>query len=143
MKKPSCLVVDLNSWLQPAMAYVMISRVQCLSQLFILNSIPVDKIVPWPSALKEFERLNKVCLNNIPPEDQELKIASLNTYSLKKHWEDIKSDHHLTSSDIICIQETWLKPDLDNKEQYELENFKYHLLMSTDPKVHQVPSFPS
>ena len=76
VRKPSYLVVDLNAWLQPAMAYVMLSRIQCLDQLFILNSIPEDKIAPWPSALEELERLNKVCLNNIPEEGHTMKLAS-------------------------------------------------------------------
>ena len=36
LKKPQPLVVDLVTWLQPAMAYVMLSRVQSLVQLYIL-----------------------------------------------------------------------------------------------------------
>ena len=44
VKKPSCLVLNLNTCLEPAMVYVMLSRVQSISQLFILNSLPTDKI---------------------------------------------------------------------------------------------------
>ena len=104
VKKPSSLIVDLNAWLQPAMAYVMLSQIQCLTQLIILNSIPEKKLVPWPSSLQELERLNEVCRNNFPVEKHELKVASLNTYSLKKHYEDVKFDPHLVSSDVICLK---------------------------------------
>ena len=50
--------MDLETWLQPAMAYVMLSRVQTLEQLFIVGTVPEDKIRPWPAALAEMERLN-------------------------------------------------------------------------------------
>ena len=37
MKKPRQLIVDLKSVKQPAQSYVMLSRVQELTQLFILG----------------------------------------------------------------------------------------------------------
>ena len=53
MKHPDSLVLDLICWLQPAMIYVALSRVQCLEQLFILEKLPIEKIKPWPDAILE------------------------------------------------------------------------------------------
>ena len=49
--------------------------------------------------------------------DQDLtKISCLNIRSLSKHLEDIKSDHAMLKSDIICLTETWVPPSelMDN-----------------------------
>ena len=127
VKKPSCLVLNLNDWLKPAMAYVMLSRIQCLSQLFILNSIPKDKIEAHGSALEELARLDSVCINNKQEEKAELTIACLNTSSLKKHFDDIKCDKDLITADVICLQETWLAPDSDHGNKFDLENLQCHL----------------
>ena len=72
VKKPSSLVLNLNDWLKPAMAYVMLSRIQCLSQLFILDSIPSKKIEAHECALEELARLDRVCINNKPEEKSDL-----------------------------------------------------------------------
>ena len=44
VKKPNCLVVDLRSVREAAQAYVMLSRVQELSQLFIFVSVCAERI---------------------------------------------------------------------------------------------------
>ena len=105
------------------MVYVMLSRVQSISQLFIINSLPEDKIAAHECAIEELARLNSVCINNKPEDKPDMKIASLNTSSLKKHFEDIKCDKHLITADVVCLQETWLAPDSDIGNKYVLENF--------------------
>ena len=45
VKKPNHLVVDLRTVREPAQAYVILSRVQALSQLFILESVCPKKIL--------------------------------------------------------------------------------------------------
>ena len=127
VKKPSCLVLNLNTWLEPAMVYVMLSRVQSISQLFIINSLPEDKIAAHECAIEELARLNSVCINNKPEDKPDMKIASLNTSSLKKHFEDIKCDKHLITADVVCLQETWLAPDSDIGNKYVLENFQCYV----------------
>ena len=82
VKEPQALIVDLTTWLKPAMAYVMLSRIQKLSQLYIIGSVPDDKIKPWPSALEELERMNSVAINNPNNQDKRYRITSLNTSSL-------------------------------------------------------------
>ena len=64
--KPQKLVVDLRSVFAAAMAYVMLSRVQSISQLFILESVPVDKFYADSGALLEQKRLENISLNQNP-----------------------------------------------------------------------------
>ena len=126
VRKPSCLVVDLVTWLQPAMAYVMLSRIQCLDQLFIIDSVPENKIKPWQEAINELERLNSISLNRRETDNNSLKVTSLNVSSLNKHFDDLIGDQQLTSSDIICIQETWLAKTFNNTNLYSLNNYNCH-----------------
>ena len=97
----------------------MLSRVQCLNQLFILDSLPEAKIQAFPEALEEFARLKSLDISK--PEDFNpllFKIVSLNTRSLNAHIEDIKKDQRLLLKDVICLQETWL-----NQDEKDLQNF--------------------
>ena len=108
------------------MAYVMLSRIQTLSQLYIVGSVPEKNIKPWPSALEELERMNSVAINNPDNEDKRYKITSLNTCSLRKHISDIKSDYQLIASNVICLQETWLEYNEESDNIYQLNNFNIH-----------------
>ena len=45
----------------------MLSRVQALSQLLIIDSLPDDKFYALHQALEELKRLNKVSVNRNPP----------------------------------------------------------------------------
>ena len=86
VKKPQSLVVDLITWLQPAMAYVMLSSVQNLSQLYIIESIAAEKIRPWPSALEQVCRMRDIDLSAQSEGNRTLKIVSLNMLSLRSHF---------------------------------------------------------
>ena len=55
-KKPNALVVDFKSVREPGQAYVMMSRVESLCQLFIIDSLPVEKIYASSPALSEHGR---------------------------------------------------------------------------------------
>jgi hypothetical protein len=123
VKKQNSLVVDLVTWIQPAMAYVMLSRIQTLSQLFIIGSIPETKITPWMQALEELERINSIALNKDEEKEKHFKIVSLNVCSLRKHMEDIKHDYDLKNSNIVCLQETWLHDNEKHLDEYQLPNF--------------------
>ena len=62
------------------------------------------------------DKLEKLSIiNNQMPwyrdDENVTKISSLNTRSLTKHLEDIKADHALLKSDIICLTETWVPED--------------------------------
>ena len=69
---------------------------------------------PDMRALEELERLDRISLNtnrsNWERDNKRaLKIISLNCRSLNKHFKDISSDEQLMKSDIIALQETWVK----------------------------------
>ena len=127
--KPSYLILDLKCWLEPAMIYVMLSRVQCLKQLFILESLPEDKMRAFPEALEEWKRLQSLDISK-PDEfnPSNLKITSLNTRSLNAHIDDIKKDRALLSSDVICLQETWVNESDKNSEIYLLREKQAQLI---------------
>ena len=85
--KPRKLVVDLTKVFEAAQAYVMLSRVQELDQLFILDSVPSEKIYPSTQALEELKRMNDIALNRkTVMEAYEEKIISINIRSLRSHF---------------------------------------------------------
>ena len=105
--KPSSLAVDLNSVKQAAQAYVMLSRIQSLDQLFILDKFLSDKIYPSDEAMKELKRLEDQALNRKEKvlQDNTL-ITSLNIRSLQKHHKNLLNDPSIRGR-VIAIQETW------------------------------------
>ena len=63
VKKPRKVVVDLRSVFQPAMAYVMLSRVESIDQLFILEEFDESKIYANHLAIQELHKMNKLSVN--------------------------------------------------------------------------------
>ena len=96
--KPNKIVVDLRTVFVAAMAYVILSRVQEIAQLFILDCVPTKKIYADPNALLEFERLNSISLNSNPSrwemahDKNSVKIFSLNCQSLRPKMKHLKDD---------------------------------------------------
>ena len=64
---PDPLFIDLKSVKEAAQAYVMMSRVQSLQQLYILNKFPNNKIYPSDIAKTELDRLNKIARDEKAP----------------------------------------------------------------------------
>ena len=86
-----------------------------ISQLH-LHPFDEKKIYCNENAKQEAERIkgraiNKKISNWDLNEMQTFKISTLNIRSLKKHFIDLKQDHLLQKSDIICVNETWLESD--------------------------------
>ena len=65
--KPKKLAVDLKTVFAAAQAYVMLSRVQSIEQLFILKSLPKEKFYADGKALEELNRLDGISVNRNPP----------------------------------------------------------------------------
>ena len=106
------------------MCYVALSRVQCLKQLFILERLPVEKVMPWEDALKEKERIDELDRNrNI---ESLFRICVLNINSLSAHFEDVIADWKMISAAVICLQETWCHPD-DQTSAFEIPRKTLHL----------------
>ena len=125
------LAADFRTVVEAAQSYVMLSRVQMLSQLFIIDSLPSNKFYASSKALIELKRLQKVSVNMNPPSwellhDWSLKIASLNCHSLADKVKDLQHDKIMAISDIICLTETWLKSDSITAE-LELSGFDLFL----------------
>ena len=129
--KPLKIVVDLRTVFAAAMAYVMLSRVQAISQLFILESVPVSKFYADQRALNELERLINKSMNKNPSsweknDDTSIKILSLNCQSLKHKIPHIRDDLLLIKSDVICLSETWLLSD-EVTEDLQINGYKLDL----------------
>ena len=109
---PKAVYTNLNECFQAAMAYVILSRITNLDQLY-LNKFDPKKIYCNDDAKKESAKLKERSINLIPTpwntqQNDTLKISTLNMRSFNNHWQDLKEDKLLISSDIIAIQETWL-----------------------------------
>ena len=127
--KPLNIAVDIASVFEAAQAYVMLSRIEALEQLYILEKLPENKIYASGKALEELEEMNKRSINNNPlpwnkNNNSSLKIATFNCMNLKKTHIDKKADPTLLKTDILLLQETWLTDD--DKEEYNIDGFQEH-----------------
>ena len=114
IQAPNKVVMDLNSTFQCAQSYVMLSRIQTIDQLYILNNLNESKIYTSSKSLEELERLEKLSYNLNPTSwemktEDTVKIAMLNCAGLRSHIQDIKSDNFLLQADIIHLVETSLE----------------------------------
>ena len=129
--KPNKTVNDFRTVFVAAQAYVMLSRVETLNQLFVLGSLPDNKFYASHKALKELERLNKVSVNKNPPLweqnlDKSIKIMLLNCRSLRLHIDELRKDPIIAYCDVICLNETWL---IDNtlEDGLAISGYDLHL----------------
>ena len=125
-------MTDIKSVFEPAQAYVMLSRVQCIDQLFILGEVPISKFYTSEKALTELKKLEENSVNKNPPSwEQEnpgsFRISLLNCRDIKTKYLDIKSDLMIQKSDVICLNETWLNDDDDDKEFLQFLGYKLKL----------------
>ena len=133
MSKPNALVVDIASSHQAGMVYVMLSRCCSLQQLHIIDDFDPEKIKVNEKVLKEAQRMKKICLDRNPedwmnPKVKGLRVSSLNVRSLRKHLEDVQTDSHLMQADLLCLLETWLTPDDETQERYQLDGYNSFFL---------------
>ena len=108
---PAKVAMDLQTVFEPAQAYVMLSRIQCLEQLIIVDKLVDTKIKTYESAQEELRRLERISLNRNPtPWDSltngSIKIASLNCAGFFPHLKDLSSDLRLMKGDIVHVDET-------------------------------------
>jgi exonuclease III len=108
VKKPNNLVVDLRTVREAAQAYVILSRVQALSQLFILESVSADRITASMVAMEELERMERDAINVRPK--QKTSIISCNIRSMRKNFDNLVSATATKRANVMCLQETWLDP---------------------------------
>ena len=107
----------------------MMSRCCALDQLHIVDKFDPEKITVDEDVKAEVARMDKVSVNTNPspwmdPATLGLKVCSLNTLSLRKHMEDVRTDPVLLKSDVLCLMETWLEEGEEEDERYQLEGFR-------------------
>ena len=111
---PTKVVLDVSSCFEPGQAYVMLSRVQSLKQVYILNKLDVDRIKISGQAFFELERLEAISFNkNLSPwyDEDSFHVASLNCAGLMLHMDDIRNDQKLLHAELIQLQEISLATD--------------------------------
>ena len=129
VKSPQRVAIDLRSVFEAAQAYVMLSRVQEMGQLYILEELPEDKIYANYAAMEEIERLIQVSLNKNPTEwekendEPRIKLCFLNCRSIQNKFHNIMSDRSLLKSDLIILMETWLTENSE-VDDYVLQGYK-------------------
>ena len=124
IKKPNHLVVDLRSVREAAQAYVILSRVQAMSQLLILESVCPDKITASAIAIDELDRMKKEAINNIQRKGD--SIITCNIRSLNKNFDNFVSSSLLKRAEVICLQETWLDPLIPSVNLLEGKGWAQH-----------------
>merc|ERR1711963_1198826 len=94
---PTEVVMDLKSVFEPSQGYVMLSRVQRLEQIYILDNFDNKYLKVSEAGMKELTRLDEISFNNNPSAwrincPRMVHIASLNCAGLNAHYEDILLD---------------------------------------------------
>ena len=105
------MFTDLNEVFQAAMAYVILSRVTGIEQVFIRPGFKQDKIYCSTLAKAEAQKLRTRAINlQKTVWDQEtrgdsvIRLTSINARSLNQHYQDLAKDQFILNSDIVCIQ---------------------------------------
>lgn len=112
--KPTKVAMDLSSCFQGGMAYVMLSRIQCIDQLYIIGTFDPKQIFADQTALAAVEKLEAKSMNRNPTPwrnmslRKALRIAAFNCAGLSAHYDDLLADHNILRADIIHLSETSL-----------------------------------
>ena len=85
-----------------------------MSQLFILESLNEEKITSSKTALAELKRMEEEAVNSNLQHDSESLIVSCNIRSFNKNFNHLVSEAEIRKACIVCLQETWLAPSLNN-----------------------------
>ena len=118
---PTTVAMDLQTVFDPAQAYVMLSRVQSIDQLFIVDKLEDAMLQTDNDAHEEMKRLQEISFNSNKsfwhrPDPVLLKIATLNCAGLLPHFRDIIKDEKLKQGHIINLLETSLPQDIDDSD---------------------------
>ena len=124
VKKPNSLVIDLRTVREAAQAYVILSRVQALSQLFILVSVCAKKIMASIKAIEELERMDRKSEYQLKVFKNE--ILSCNIRSFNKNFSNFINSSAIKHAKVICLQETWLDPIIKQTNLLETEGWERH-----------------
>ena len=96
-------------------------------QIYVLESLPEEKIRASPKTLAELEKMNAKSINQNPipwkqKQENAINIASLNCMNLNHNHEEIVHDPTLMESTLLAVSETWL----DEKTKLYLNGYNVH-----------------
>ena len=111
---------------------MMLSRVQCVDQVFILKKFEDKKIKTSKMAMNELQRLRDISFNKNPSswhktDEKSVKIATVHCAGLLAHYRDLKKDHKLLVAHQLHLLETSLAADSDT-EVITLDGFSGQFL---------------
>ena len=117
--------MDLTKVFEAAQAYVMLSRVQELEQLYILNLVPTENVYPSSQALEELKRMNKIALNkkNIM-EACDDRIISINIRSVSSHFEDLINEAQIVNCDVFVACSTDMSRNVRNNRKIQISKLQ-------------------
>lgn len=128
------VVVNLDRTFAPGQAYVALTRVTSKKGLFIETNDKTkltNKLYADPDVKSAMEDMQKLALDGpFEIHSNSTKVVFHNIQSLNKHFNHMKVDRRFTKADVICLTETWLKPDQETT-QLSLNGFKFHHLART------------
>ena len=133
---PSIVVVDIQKCFEASQAYVMLSRVQCIEQIYILGDFMESKIKASPAGQRELTRLHKISKNNNPtPWEQDgrtiIKIAAFNCRGMvadKRFKSAVSTDDKLWIGNIVHLSEISLNKDMDTVGR-QIEGYGAHFCL--------------
>ena len=130
---PRKVAVDLRTVFGANQAYVMLGRVQQLDQLYIIGSLPENKIYVDKNALEQLEIMKNKSLNENRPmweknSDRLIRIYYHNIQSIRDKTEDIKRDTIPFFADVMIFAETWLEINTCSIDaELQLEHYSLNL----------------
>ena len=121
------------------LVYTDLSCVRNMQSLYLLNALTKDNFRVKEKIASEMERLKKDAkwelgyYSQSINLDSSISILSLNTRNLQAHIDDVLNDYDLMQSDILRLQETYLKNSM-LKEKFIsfnfISNFSKHGVMT-------------
>ena len=122
--KPLKVAVDMGGTFTPSQAYVMLSRVEDIEQIVIMQDFKDTSVRIDPKALAELKEMNERCINRNPEPWRDGKegtrIAALNIMNLRNSHRYLVQDPTLKFADIVCLSETWLN---EGEEDFAMEGY--------------------
>ena len=127
---PIKVAMDINSVFEAGQAYVMLSRIQVIDQLIIVDKLNTTKLKCSQAALEELRRLEAISFNKNPSpwherDGSSIKVASLNCAGLLPHLRDIRNDEKLQNANVLHLQETSVTKNI-NIEELSINGYQGH-----------------
>ena len=122
--KPLKVAVDMGGTFTPSQAYVMLSRVEDIEQIVIMQDFKDTSVRIDPKALAELKEMNERCINRNPEPWRDgkegMRIAALNIMNLRNSHRYLVQDPTLKFADIVCLSETWMN---EGEEGFAMEGY--------------------